>query len=167
VRRWYVAHTQPQAEVKAAGHLRNQGFETYLPRYLKRRSHARRIDHVPAPLFTRYLFIAIDLETERWRAVRSTVGVHDLVLNGDLPAPVPRGIVEDIKSREDARGYIRLLPRLALAQGDRVEVTDGPLCGASGLFECAADEERVVVLLDLLGRQVRTCVPLETVRLSA
>src|SRR5262249_36809337 len=154
-------------EAKAAWHLRNQGFEPYLPRYLKRRSHARRIDHVPAPLFPRYLFIALDLEIERWRAVRSTVGVSELVLNGDLPAPVPRGSADDIRAGEDGRGYVRLRPRLDLARGDAIEVTDGPLCGASGIFECAADEERVVVLLDLLGRQVRTRVPLETVRLSA
>jgi transcriptional antiterminator RfaH len=122
---------------------------------------------VPAPLFPRYLFVAIDLETERWRAVRSTVGVSELILKGDQPAPVPRGVVEDIRAREDERGYVRLRPRLDLVRGAAIEVTDGPLCGASGIFECAADEERVVVLLDLLGRQVRTRVPLETVRLSA
>src|SRR5439155_10529333 len=121
MRRWYVAHTQPHAEAKAAWHLRNQGFEAYLPRYLKRRSHARRIDHVPAPLFPRYLFVAIDLETERWRAVRSTVGVSELVLDGDRPAPVPRGVVEDIRAREDERGYVRLRPRLDLARGDAIE----------------------------------------------
>ena len=34
---------------------------TYLPRYLKRRRHARRVDIVAAPLFPRYLFVAIDM----------------------------------------------------------------------------------------------------------
>jgi hypothetical protein len=32
--RWYVAHTQLQAEVQTAFHLNRQGFSTYLPRYL-------------------------------------------------------------------------------------------------------------------------------------
>ena len=54
---WYVAQTQANAENKAVAHLARQGFATYLPRYLKRRSHARRVDVVAAPLFPRYLFV--------------------------------------------------------------------------------------------------------------
>ena len=41
--RWYVVQTQPHAESKAMGHLIRQGFAAYLPRYLKRRRHARKI----------------------------------------------------------------------------------------------------------------------------
>ena len=67
--RWYVAQTQPNAENKALAHLARQGFVTYLPRFLKRRRHARRIDVVAAPLFPRYLFIAIDMSMQRWRSV--------------------------------------------------------------------------------------------------
>ena len=43
---WYVVQTQPHAETKASLHLVRQGFATYLPRYLKRRRHARRVDTV-------------------------------------------------------------------------------------------------------------------------
>src|SRR5216684_6191974 len=104
--RWYVAHTQPLAETKACWHLRNQGFAVYLPRYLKRRSHARRVELVPVPLFPRYLFLALDLAVARWRAIRSTVGISDLVCNGDRPAPVPPSVVEAIKAREDESGMV-------------------------------------------------------------
>ena len=38
--RWYVVQTQANGEAKAAEHLRRQGYEIYLPRYLKRRRHA-------------------------------------------------------------------------------------------------------------------------------
>jgi hypothetical protein len=37
--RWHVAQTHPHAEAKASLHLRRQGFEIYLPRYLKSRRH--------------------------------------------------------------------------------------------------------------------------------
>ena len=53
--RWYVVQTHVHAESKAAAHLLRQGYETYLPRYLKRRRHARKIDLVSKPLFPRYL----------------------------------------------------------------------------------------------------------------
>jgi transcriptional antiterminator RfaH len=41
--RWYVVQTHVHAETKAVLHLDRQGYATYLPRYLKRRRHARRI----------------------------------------------------------------------------------------------------------------------------
>src|SRR5204862_6519162 len=100
--RWFVAHTHPHAEGKATLHLSRQGFEIYFPRYLKRRRHARRIETVAAPLFPRYLFVAIDLNMQRWRSIFSTVGVSRLVCNGDEPTSVPNGIVEALKNREDA-----------------------------------------------------------------
>ena len=67
--RWYVVQTQVNGELKAAQNLMRQGFEVYLPCYLKRRRHARKIDLVSKPLFPRYLFVAIDVATQRaWRS---------------------------------------------------------------------------------------------------
>jgi transcriptional antiterminator RfaH len=72
--RWYLIHSHPHAEGKASEHLRRQGFETYLPRYLKQRRHARRIEKVSAPLFPSYLFAAVDTASQRWLAIDSTIG---------------------------------------------------------------------------------------------
>jgi transcriptional antiterminator RfaH len=165
--RWYVAHTQPLAEGKASHHLGNQGYVVFLPRFLKRRRHARRVDWVAAPLFPRYLFIAMDLAVTQWRAIRSTIGIAGLVSHGDQPTPVPIGIVEAIKARENDKGVVALPAAPLFDKGERVDITEGALRGLSGLFEGATDEERVIVLLDLLGRQVRVRVPLETVQAVA
>jgi transcriptional antiterminator RfaH len=165
--RWYVAHTQPLAEAKASWHLRNQGFAVYLPRYLKRRRHARRTDWVASPLFPRYLFIAMDLAVAQWRAIRSTVGVAGLVCQGDRPTPVPNGVVETLEARADDNGVVALPVAPPFDQGEHVHITEGALRGLSGLYEGSTDEERVIVLLDLLGRQVRVRVKLETVQAVA
>ena len=82
-RRWYVVHTQPNGEGRADLNLRRQGFATYLPRYARRRRHARRQEVVQRPLFPRYLFVTLDLARDRWRAVHSTFGVNRLVLAGE------------------------------------------------------------------------------------
>ena len=58
--RWYVVQTHPHAEQKASLNLARQGYGVYLPRYLKRRRHARRVETVAAPLFPRYMFVAVD-----------------------------------------------------------------------------------------------------------
>jgi transcriptional antiterminator RfaH len=152
---WYVVQTHTRAETKAVAHLERQGFSIYLPRYLKRRRHARRVETVIAPLFPRYLFVAIDRMTQRWRCIHSTVGVAHLVCNGDEPAMVPQDVIVELRSREDQRGFIRLDDRSRFATGDRVQVVDGVFSRCFGLFERASDNERVAILLDLLGRKVR------------
>ena len=163
VHRWFVAHTHPHAEGKATSHLSRQGFQIYFPRYLKRRRHARRIETVAAPLFPRYLFVAIDLNVQRWRSIYSTVGVSRLVCNGDDPSPVPDGIVEALKQREDSSGFIKLDARPPFRAGDKIRVLDGAFSSCLGLFEGMAERERIAILLDLLGRKVRVILDADLV----
>jgi transcriptional antiterminator RfaH len=160
---WYVVQTQPHAEAKACAHLIRQGFEIYLPRYLKRHRHARRIETVAAPLFPRYMFVAIDIAVQRWRAVQSTVGVSRLICNGDAPAPVAADVITSLKGREDERGFVKLERRVTFAPGDKVRVTEGVFAACLGLFEGITDSERVAILLDLLGRKVRVFLDLDLV----
>jgi transcriptional antiterminator RfaH len=159
---WYVVHTHPHAETKSATHLTWQGFSVYLPRYLKQRRHARKVEMVTAPLFPRYLFVAMDCMKQRWRAVSSTIGVSQLICHGDTPVIVPGAVIDEIRAREDESGYIRLALR-KFAPGDRVRITSGAFLDCLGLFECANDRDRVAVLLDLLGRKVRVLMSGESV----
>jgi transcriptional antiterminator RfaH len=152
---WYVAQTHPHAETKASAHLQRQGFETYLPRYLKRRRHARRIETVVAPLFPRYLFVSVDMTTQRWLSIRSTIGVTRLVCDGDRPAAVPVSVFEDLKRREDPDGFILLDRKPRFSRGDTVCVLEGVFQDCLGLYEDMSGDERVTILLDLLGRKVR------------
>ena len=153
--RWYVVQTHPHAEVKAMSHLHRQGFETYLPRYLKRRRHARRVQMTATPLFPRYMFVTIDLMAQRWRSIHSTVGVSHLICHGDDPVPVPAGVVDGLRNRENDSGFIHLDQRPRFVAGEKVRVVEGVFSDCLGLFEGMADKERVAILLDLLGRKVR------------
>jgi transcriptional antiterminator RfaH len=160
---WYVVQTQPNAERKALVHLERQGFVTYLPRYLKRRRHARRVDIVSAPLFPRYLFVEIDMATRRWRSIHSTVGVSQLVCAGDVPSPVPEYVVAALKDREDAEGFIQLARQPSFRRGDKIRVRAGLFSDCLGLYDGMPDRERIAVLIDLLGRKVRVLLDAEAV----
>jgi transcriptional antiterminator RfaH len=161
--RWFVAHTQPNAEAKAVANLNRQGFEAYFPRYLKRRRHARKVDTVAAPLFPRYVFVAVDISAQRWRSIYSTVGVARLVCNGDEPAAVPDAVVAALREREDDGGFIKLDFRPSFRPGEMVRVLDGAFSSCLGLFEGMADRERIAILLDLLGRKVRVVLDADLV----
>lgn len=162
-RQWYAVQSQPNAENKAVAHLTRQGFETYLPRYLKRRRHARRIETVAAPLFPRYFFVAIDMSVQRWRSIYSTVGVSTMVGHGGFPTPVPERIVTALQAREAADGFIQLNRQPAFRAGDTVRVLDGVFADSLGVYEGMKDSDRVAILLDLLGRKVRVTVDAEAV----
>lgn len=159
--RWYVVQTQARAEAKAVFNLRRQGFDAYLPQYLKQRRHARRVDWVPAPLFPRYLFVRLDVDTAQWRPILSTIGVIDLIRHGLEPVAVPDAVVDEIRGRHNDGGFVVIKPADSFRKGERVNIVGGAFADQVGLFDCATDEERVVLLLDLLGRQVRVEVALE------
>jgi transcriptional antiterminator RfaH len=162
-RRWYVVQTHVHSELKASQHLRRQGFDIYLPRYIKQRRHARRIEQVATPLFPRYVFVGIDMTTQRWHAIKSTVGVTRLVTNGDAPAAVPHGVVEGLRRREDSNGFVLLDHRPRFAPGDKVRIAQGTFCDCLGLFEGLSGKERSAILLDLLGRKVRVVIDSELI----
>ncbi len=153
---WYVVYTHANAEAKARSHLLRQGFTTMLPTYHCWRSHARKREVVERPLFPRYLFVALDMLDQRWRPILSTVGVSDLVRRGNAPTPMPSGLAEEIGERAACGAFDRLSPVDGLREGDVVRVLDGPFTDLIGRFAGLADKDRVFVLLDLLGRPVRT-----------
>jgi transcriptional antiterminator RfaH len=157
--RWYVVHTQPQNEARAEINLRRQGFATYLPRYQRTRRHARKTETVARPLFPRYLFVGLDLARDRWRAIQSTFGVSNLVLAGESPLAVPDSLVDQIRARESGDGFVALGLPAGVGPGSRVRLIDGIFADSRGVLERIADDHRVAILLELLGREVRVFVP--------
>jgi len=158
--KWYVVHTQPNAEMKASAHLRRQSYEIYVPLCRRWRRHARKRELVLRPLFPRYIFVRFDTRSERWRPILSTVGVSGLICNGDKPVSVPDDIIDDIRAAErrgsfdDSRAVARLNP------GDRVRIVRGPFADLAGQLQLLISADRIKVLLDILGRQVPTVLDL-------
>lgn len=159
---WGVVYTQAGAEAKAVANLRRQGFDTYLPCYLRIRSHARRQEQVAAPLFPRYLFVRWNLANGRWRSINGTLGVSRLICAGEKPVTIAPEVVESIRHREDADGFVALDDH-GLTTGQPLRITEGPFAEYIGFFRKMADSQRVQLLLDLLGRQTRLILPRSSV----
>jgi transcriptional antiterminator RfaH len=159
MKRWYVVHTQARQEARAEANLRRQGFEAWLPLIRHARRHARRVDSTLAPLFPRYIFVQLDLTRQPWRSINGTFGVVRLLCNGDTPLVVPAGFVEEIMQRCDEAGTI-IGPPHPLVVGEPVKVAMGRF-NLEGLFETRSGQDRVVLLIKLLGREVRASVPLK------
>jgi transcriptional antiterminator RfaH len=151
-KRWYVVHTQPACEERAAMHLATQGYRVFCPRFRKTVRHARKCTSKLAALFPGYLFVMLDPSHDRWRAINGTRGVIRLLTLGDAPQPTPAGVVEDLQAQTDDHGALVLAP--ALSVGQRVRIAEGPLADLVGTLQRLDGADRVRVLLDLLGRSV-------------
>jgi len=158
--RWYAVYTQNRMEKWARSNLWERGFEVYLPQYSKRRRHARRTDWVAAPLFPRYLFVRADLAQGARRAIRSAPGVADMVVFSNTPAPLTDAVIAELKGREGDDGLVSLA---SLAEhyevGEKLRVNHGAFSDQFGFFNGLDDQNRVLLLLDLLGRRVPVRLP--------
>jgi len=167
MKRWYVARTQANAETKAKFNLTRQGFECYLPMFLKRRSHARKVETVSRPLFPRYIFIRRNLENECWRRIHSTIGIAHLVCQNDLPAPVPEGVIEGLRTHEDDKGNVNIGLIIPFGIGEKVMITAGAFADQVGSIERLCVDGRISIFLEVLGRQIAVHVPANAVTARA
>ena len=150
--RWYAVHTLPFAEKRAEAQLLNQNFYAFLPKRQKTVRHARKLSTIIAPFFPRYLFVALDLNRDRWRSVNGTFGVSGLIMAGDLPCPAPHGIVESMLGMTDEEGVLQLHANLKV--GSQVRLAAGPFAEQLGILDRLDDSGRIRVLLNIFGRQV-------------
>ena len=158
MKQWYVVHTQAQGESRALLNLERQGFEAWLPLMRRQRRHARRIDTVLRPLFPRYLFVRLDLDAEPWRPILSTFGVSHVIGGDEGPSQVPDAVGDALAARAGPDGQFELGAE-GFHSGDKVRILEGPLVELEGIFQAASDDERVMILLRLMGREVRVRVP--------
>lgn len=159
---WFLAQLKPNCANVADRNLRRQGFGTFLP--MEEATGRRNGKFVTAmrPLFPGYIFVAFDVALGSWRAVNSTYGITRLVSFGREPRAVPPDLISELMRRCDAAG--KLLPTNCLQPGDRVTLTKGPFVNFVAEVERIAPDQRVWVLLDIMGGQTRVAVAADQVQ---
>lgn len=160
---WCVVHAQPLKEQMAKQHLLEQGFEVFLPMFLKTRRHARKVEEVLAPLFPRYLFVGIDREVTQFRSINSTRGVSYLLMNKDQPAVVPSSVICELQAQQESDGAVPVASLCTFVEGDRVRVTEGMFKDQAATFVGLTGQQRVQILLQFLGRAMSIDLPIHAV----
>jgi len=127
--------------------------------------HARKAKQVLAPLFPNYLFLHLDASRDLWRAVNGTRGVVRLISQGEMPQPLPHGVVEGLLAKTNGDGLMVWTPMFEIGQA--VRIADGPFAELVGTLEYLDAAGRVRVLLDLLGRSVSVALRCEALIAAA
>lgn len=158
MKNWYAVYCKPKDDERAELHLARQDFEVFRPKHRVRRKRRGQMTTIVESLFPRYLFIHLDDIAENWAPIRSTRGVAGLVRWGDtipaLPAPVINCLLENV----DEVGCIPT-PPADYKPGDKLLIKSGPFAGHEGLFYARRSEDRVLLLLEVMGQQQK--VPFE------
>lgn len=156
MRDWWLVHTKPRQEEKALANLEAQGFECYLPlmpvEVLKRGS----LKVKDQPLFPRYLFARTRHSGagENWGVIRSTLGVNRLVSFGTQPAKVNEQLVWAIQESAAQRTQAQA----KFTPGEILHITQGPFTGLEAIYDMQVAESRVLVLINLMSKQVKLAI---------
>lgn len=149
---WYLLRTKPRQEAIAVKNLERQHFRVFLPLYRCNKHRKGRWMEIQEPMFPGYLFVHLDFARQNSTSIRSTRGVADFVRFGPEPRPVPQGIVDALMNTiSEAAGDVAPL----FNPGDPVAIISGGFAGLTAIFQAEKGSDRVILLLDLLGRCVQ------------
>lgn len=149
---WYLLMTKPRQDEVAQQNLERQGFEVYRPEMTLQKARRGKPTWVVESLFPRYLFIRLCSESQDWRPIRSTKGVLQMVRFGTQFTKVPQAIIDEIKQRESALKQASDQATL-YQKGEKLRIEHSSFYGLDAVFESYDADDRVIVLMNVLGQQ--------------
>ena len=153
MKHWYLVKTKSKQEDIAILNLENQNFHVYCPYALIRNKNE--------VLFPGYIFIQLDKDTQNWSPIRSTKGVLYFVRFGLSYAKISDNIIEFIKTNELSTAE-QLKNINKFKSGDKVQITDGVFKNCIAIFKSYKSDERVLLLMNLLGQQQKLTIKQES-----
>ena len=159
---WFILQFKPNSHHQAIKNLNQQGFETFLPLHDITLRKASRFTTTSQPLFPGYMFITFDRTGSKWHKINSTYGVSRLVTFNSILKPIPTTFINSLMMRYDLSG--KLLPVKKLEKGDQVKVLKGPFSNFIATVETYESDQRIWILLDLMGRKTKIQTPSDTLQ---
>ena len=150
---WYIVQFKPNSHKIAVRNLQRQGFDTFLPMHEVTRRTAAKFEIVIRPLFAGYMFVACDPDTAPWRQINSTFGISRMLSFAEGPKPMPEALIAGLRARCDSVG--KVVPLEDFEAGQSVEMHSGPFESFIATVEQMANDARVWVLLDFMGKAIR------------
>lgn len=164
-KKWYLAQVKPNQFKVAQENLTRQDFDVFCPVVEKSQRNRAKFQPQLCLLFPGYLFVSFDPGKPQWRAINSTYGVSKLVsLNSLEPSSVPEELIAELMLRCDSDG--RLMPPSTFKLGDEVTVVGGPFADLVTKIERVDPDQRLWVLLDIMGRIARVTISANDLQIS-
>lgn len=156
MKHWYLIYTKPHKEPLVNRQLEDRGLEVYFPTLQFNRGYNRGIRL--EPFFPHYLFAHIDIMDERAGNLQWLAGMRNIVQCEGRPTIVPDTVIDTLRQRlEPYENKVLRHDEWLFKPGQRVLITNGPFRGLEAIFQQGLKGvERVQILLEILGSQIRT-----------
>ena len=161
---WFILQFKQNAHHKANKNLSQQDFETFLPLNNTTSRNTSQFINANRPLFPGYMFIRFDKAECEWHKINNTYGVSRLITFNSTLKSIPDIFVNELMKRYDLSG--NLIPIKTLKKGDQVKLLKGPFANFAATVEKYEDNQRVWVLMDLMGRKSKIQAPTGSLQLS-
>ena len=159
---WFILQFKSNSNNLAAKNLTRQGFETFLPLHETTSRRLSRFINTSKPLFPGYMFIRFDKAESEWHKINSTYGVSRLITVNSSLKSVPSTFIDRLMKRYDSSG--KLIPIVEMKKGDKVEILEGPFANFIASVEKYESEQRIWILMDLMGRKTKLQTPLNALQ---
>ena len=161
---WFILQFKSNSHHLAAKNLNRQGFETFLPLHDTTSRRLSRFINTSKPLFPGYMFIRFDRAESEWHKINNTYGVSRLITFNSILKSIPTTFVDHLMKRYDLSG--NLLPIKKLKKGEQVTVLKGPFANFIATVEKYEADQRIWILMDLMGRKTKIITPSDALELS-
>ena len=159
-RNWYAIHTYSGYEDSVARNLKqriesfdmeDKIFNVLVPTEKKIKIKGGKRKIVEEKIYPGYILVEMIVTDDSWYVVRNTPRVTGFVGAGNIPVPVSKKEIEEIKKRI---GIKEPQYKIDVSPGDAVKITDGPFKDFDGkVAEVDEERGRVKILVSMFGRE--------------
>ena len=142
---YVLVRTKTGQENWARVNCEQQAMETYCPRFQAPGKGKLQ------PVFPGYLFV---IPGDRWRQLRNTYGVLDIVMRDGRPEYVPKDVIKALKRMEGKDGIVTLPEQRTPAVGELVEIKTGAWTGTRGVYIGRNARGRMEIEIEFLTKRI-------------
>ncbi|WP_396586906.1 transcription termination/antitermination NusG family protein [Bermanella sp. R86510] len=153
--KWYLVQCKAKESFRACQHLTQQGFECCHPTMPTKQTKAN--PKGEGPLFPYYLFVKANQELPMGK-IRSTRGVLRIVGAKGTPLTASQQLIDELTQRSEWLWQQPAQPEYS--PGDRVTINQGCFAELEAIVKTQNSQERVILLLNLLNREVTVEMPI-------
>ena len=153
---WIVARNKPNQDKIALINLERQNFEFFQPTFKTMSRVQNKFKEIIKPVFPGYIFISINLEEKNWHKINNTRGISRIIVFGNEIPLIHCELIKELQHRFSLNSSPKAVDPFEI--GMNAEITNGPFAQLIGKIDEIDADQRIWILLDILGNQTRVSI---------
>ena len=160
---WHVIYTKPKHEKKVHDRLTGINIKSFLPTVKKLKTWSDRRKYTDTPLFPSYLFIYLDDLGNYFRTL-DTDGCLYYIKTGGVPSRISDSVINSIMLSTSNYAEMEVSTQ-KFEKGNQLVIKQGVLTGVQCEMVEYDQNQKLLIRVDLLNRNILVSVPEEDVML--